>query len=122
MKLKSPNNAEDLKYILDAIQFLAKFLPNHSEKKTDRRRKLEKERTTEMRRSSRKNFIRIKQMFTEEPCLAHYAKDNENMITATASQTGLGNTLRQEQYNREIKPTAFGWMIFKRYRIVLLNH
>ena len=61
-------------------------------------------------------------MFTEEPCLAHYAKDNENMITATASQTGLGITLRQEQYNREIKPTAFGWMIFERYRIVLLNH
>ena len=32
VKLKSPNNAEDLKYILDSIQFLAKFLPNHSEK------------------------------------------------------------------------------------------
>ena len=28
-------------------------------------------------------------MLTEEPCLAHYAKDRENIVTTDASETGL---------------------------------
>ena len=47
-------------------------------------------------------------MLTEEPCLAHYAKDGENIVTTDASKTGLEKTLRQKQLNGEIKPIAFG--------------
>ena len=47
-------------------------------------------------------------MLTEEPCLAHYAKDREIIVTTDASKTGLGITLLQKQSDGEIKPIAFG--------------
>ena len=47
-------------------------------------------------------------MLTEEPCLAHYAKDRKNIVTTDASKTGLGITLWQKQSDGEIKPMAFG--------------
>ena len=45
---------------------------------------------------------------TEEPSLAHYAKDRDNIVTTDASKTGLGITLWQKQSDGEIKPIAFG--------------
>ena len=47
-------------------------------------------------------------MLTEEPCLAHYAKDRDNIVTTDASKTGLGITLWQKQSDEEIKTIAFG--------------
>ena len=47
-------------------------------------------------------------MLTEGPCLAHYAKDKDNMVTADASKTGLDITLWQKQDNGDIKPIAYG--------------
>ena len=47
-------------------------------------------------------------MLTEEPCLAHYAKDRENIVTTDASKTGLGVTLWQKQSDEENKSIAFG--------------
>ena len=49
---------------------------------------------------------RIKQMLYERPCLAHYAKDKDNMVTTDASKTGLGITLWQKQDHGNIKPIA----------------
>ena len=54
------------------------------------------------------DFNSIKKMLSEEPCLAHYAKDSDNIVTTDASKTGLGITLWQKQSNGEIKPIAFG--------------
>ena len=47
-------------------------------------------------------------MLIEEPCLVHYAKDRDNIVTTDASKTGLGITLWQKQSDGEIKPIAFG--------------
>ena len=47
-------------------------------------------------------------MLTEEPALAHYAKDRDNIVTTDASKTGLGITLWQRQADGELKPIAFG--------------
>ena len=49
------------------------------------------------------DFNNIKEMLTEEPCLAHYAKDKENIVTTDASKTGLGITLWRKQSDGEIK-------------------
>ena len=54
------------------------------------------------------DFNNIKEMWTEEPCLAHYAKDREYIVTTDASKTGLGIALWQKQSDGEIKPIAFG--------------
>ena len=55
-----------------------------------------------------KDFGKIKQMLTEGPCLAHYAKDKDNIVTTDASTTGLGITLWQKQDDGNTKPIAFG--------------
>ena len=47
-------------------------------------------------------------MLTEEPCLAHFAKDRENIVTTGASKTGFGKTFCQQQSDGETKPIAFG--------------
>ena len=47
-------------------------------------------------------------MLTEEPALAHDAKDRDIIVTTDASKTGLGITLWQKQADGELKPIAFG--------------
>ena len=54
------------------------------------------------------DFNSIKKLLTEDPCLAQYAKDRENILTTDASKTGLGITLWQKQFDGEVKPIAFG--------------
>ena len=47
-------------------------------------------------------------MLTEGPCLAHYAKEKDNIVTTDASTTGLGITLWQKQDDGNTKPIAYG--------------
>ena len=87
---------------------MAKFLPKLSER-TDRLRKLLKKNTEWRWKTEQQNdFETIKKMLTEEPALAHYAKDIDNIVTTDASKTGLGITLWQRQTDGELKPIAFG--------------
>ena len=108
LKLKPPENTKELKSFLGAIQYMAKFLPKLSEQ-TDRLRKLlKKNEPWKWAEEQQKDFEKIKQMLTEGPCLAHYAKDKENIVTTDASTTGLGITLWQKQDDGNTKPIAFG--------------
>ena len=108
LNLKPPENTKDLKSFLGAIQYMAKFLPKLSEQ-TDRLRKLLKKNEPWIWGPEQEtDFNRIKQMLTEGPCLAHYAKDKDNMVTTDASKTGLGITLLQKQDDGNIKPIAYG--------------
>ena len=108
LKLKAPENTKDLKSFLGAIQYMAKFLPKLSER-TDRLRKLlKKNEPWKWGPEQETDFNRIKQMLTEGPCLGHYAKDNDNMVTTDASKTSLGITLWQKQDDGNIKPIAYG--------------
>ena len=50
---------------------------------------------------------------TENPCLGHYSKDKENLVTTDASKTGLGITLWQKQDNGDIKSIALGSTFLK---------
>ena len=77
--------------------------------KTDTLRKLLKKNEPRIwGEEKEKDFKQLKQMLTEKPCLAHYAKDKCNMVTTDASKTGLSITLWQKQDNGAIKPIAFG--------------
>ena len=60
------------------------------------------------RRTTKNFFKKIKQMLTEGPCLAHHAKDKDNIVTTDASTTGLGITLWQKQNDGNTKLIAFG--------------
>ena len=76
---------------------MAKFLPKLSERTDPLRKLLKKNEPWKWRPEQETDFNRIKQMLTEGPCLAHYAKDKDNMVTTDASKTGLGITLWQKQ-------------------------
>ena len=87
---------------------MAKYLPKLSER-TDRLRKLlKKNETWNWGTEQKEDFGKIKQMLTEGPCLANYAKDKDSIITTDASTTGLGITIWQKQDNGNTKPTAYG--------------
>ena len=55
----------------------------------------------------KEDFRQIRQMLTEGPCLAPYAKDKDNIETTDASTTGLGITLWQKQCDGNTKPIAY---------------
>ena len=108
LKLNPPENTKELNPFLGAIQYMAKYLPKLSEK-TDRLRKLlKKNETWNWGTEQEEDFGKIKQMLTEGPCLAHYAKDKDNIVTTDASTTGLGITIWQKQDNGNTKPIAYG--------------
>ena len=64
-------------------------------------------------------------MLTGGPCLAHYAKDKDNIVTTDASTTGLGITIWQKQDDGNTKPIAYGSRYLndteKKYSIVELE-
>ena len=107
-KLNPPKNTEELKSFLGAIQYMAKFLPKFSEQTDRLRKRLKKNEPWNWGEEKQKDFEKIKQMLTEGPCLAHYAKDKDNIVTTDASTTGLGKTLWQKQDDGNTKPIAYG--------------
>ena len=108
LKLKSPENTKDTKSFLGSIQYMAKYSPKLSER-TDRLRKLlKKNEQWKWGPEQETDFNRIKQMLTEGTCLAHYAKENNNIVSTDAGTTGLGITLWQKQDDRNTKPIAYG--------------
>ena len=106
--LKPTENTKDLKSFLAAIQYIAKFLAKFSEQTDRLTNLLKKNEPWKWGLEQETDFIRIKQMLTEGPCLAHYAKDKESMVTTDASKTGLGITLWKKQNDGNIKPFAYG--------------
>ena len=108
LRLKPSENTKELKSFLGAIKYMAKFLPKLSERRDKLRKLLKKNEPWNWEEEQQKDFEKIKQMLTEVPCLAHYAKDKENIVTTDASTTGLGITLWQKQHDGNTKPIAFG--------------
>ena len=87
---------------------MAKFLLRLSERTEQLRKLLKKNTEWKWETEQQNDFEMIKKMLTEEPALAHYAKDKDNIVTTDASRTGLGITLWQKQADGEMKPIAFG--------------
>ena len=101
LELKHPENPKQLKCFLGVKPYLTKFLRRLSER-TDRLRKLLKKNTEwRWKREQQNDLETIKKMLTEEPALAHYAKDRDVIVTTDASKTGLGITLWQKQADGE---------------------
>ena len=108
LKLNPPKNTKKLVSFLKAIQYIAMFLPKFSERNDRLRKLLKKNETTEWWTEQEEDFGKIKQMLTEGWCLAHYAKDKENIVTTDASTTGLGITLWQKHDEGNTKQIAYG--------------
>ena len=108
LKLEPPKNTKELKSFLGAIQYMAKFLPKLSGRIDRLRKLLKKSETWKWGTEQQEDFEKTKQMLTGGPCLAHYAKDKENIVTTDASTTGLEITPWQKQEDGNTKPIAYG--------------
>ena len=96
------------------MQYKTKFLMKLP-KGTDSGNFWKKKETWKSGTEQQEDFGKITWMFTEGPCLIHYAKDKDNIVTTETSTTGLGNTLQQKQNGRNTKPIAASiWMKRKR--------
>ena len=76
-------------------------------KKTNRMRQL-LQKTTECNWTEREeeDFNEIMKNITEIPCLAHFARDRDNLVSTDASRTGLGITLWQKQNVDSTRPIS----------------
>ena len=70
----------------------------------------------ELGKRTQEEFNKLKKLLTEEPCLADYAKDRENIVTTDPSKTGQGKTLWQKQSDGAVNPIAFGSRYLKKSR------
>ena len=101
LQLKLPTSSKELKLFLEAIQCVAKLLPKLSEK-ADRIRQLLRKKS-EWNRTERKeeDFNQINKMIAEIPCLAHFARDRNNIVTIDASRTGPETTLWSKENDKQ---------------------
>ena len=106
--MKHLENTKQLKSFLGAIQYLARFLPRLSERTDNIRKLLNKNTEWKWETEQQNDFETIKKMLIEEPLLAHYAKDKDNIVTTDSSKAGVGITLWQKQADEALKPIAFG--------------
>ena len=106
--MKHPENQKQLKSFLGAIQYLAEFIPRLSERTERLQKLLKKDSKWNWGKEQDEDFKNTKKLLTEEPCVAHYAEDRDNIATTDASKTGLGITLWQKEPDGDIKPRAFG--------------
>ena len=86
---------------------MAELLPKLSQRMDRLRKLLKKNETWNCETVQEEDFGKIKQMLNESPCLAHYAKDKDNILMSDAITTGLGITLWQKQEDENTKLIAY---------------
>ena len=98
--MKKPDNVQELQTFLGFINYLAKFLPNMSDKSAPLRELLLKD--TEWHWGHEQSFETLKYMATHAPVLAYYDDTKPMTLTVDSSSKGLGAAIVQEG-----KPIAY---------------
>ena len=94
-KLKPPKNVKDIRSFLGSVQYLAKHIPNSSEKTAPIRELVKKDSTWNGGEKREKAFNEIKTHLEDPQNLAHFNPSHESIITCDASTLGLGAALQQ---------------------------
>ena len=115
-ELKQPNNEEELKSFLGAIQYLSKYIDNLSVQTDSLRSLLKKNNNWIWTEEHTLAFENLKQKITEIPCLAHYNSDYPNVINNRRKhQRPRGNSLAGTT-ERKFKTYRFRESFLIRYR------
>ena len=94
--MKTPENENELKSFLGAIQYLPNDIENVPAQTNILRQLLKKDTEWKWTEEHANAFENLKPKITEIPCLAHYNSNYPNIITTDASTKNLGATLWQE--------------------------
>ena len=95
LKLEPPKNTKELKSFPGAIQYMAKFLPKLSERPDRLRKLLKKSETWKWETEQEQDIGKIKQMLTDGPCPAHYAKDKAHYAELHYGKNKMTETLNR---------------------------
>ncbi|XP_018403211.1 PREDICTED: uncharacterized protein LOC108780116 [Cyphomyrmex costatus] len=107
MNLPVPKNKESLLQVLGSLNYVSKYLPDKSHILAPLNSLLQKNTPFEWKAPQQEAFIRIKELLTKAPTLAHYDYHKNIIIQADASSFGIGSALIQEDEHKERKVVAY---------------
>ena len=103
VKMPTPQSKEELQRFLGMIQYLAKFIPELSEKASPLRELLKKNSTWSWYPEHQAAFDKLKEECSRQPTLKYYDVNKPVKISADSSQSGLGAVCLQDD-----QPIAYG--------------
>ena len=96
VKMPTPENTGDILRFMGMVKYLAKFVPNLSEKAAPLNELLRKDREWQWDTPQQKSFERVKQGIAQATNLAYFDVKKEVTVTCDASKGGLGGACLQE--------------------------
>lgn len=134
LKLQEPKDKKELQRYLGMITYLARFLPNLSDKTEHLRNLVRKDTTFQWDTTARESFESLKNLVVTAPVLAFYDPREPAVVSVDASQYGLGAVLLQAghpiayasvtlsksqrnyaQIEKELLAVVFGCELFHQY-------
>ena len=109
-----PKNVKDLQRFLGTVNYLAKFIPNHSERTASLRKLLEKNVIWHLDEHRKKDIDSLKKIITATPVLKFFDPNKPTKISSDASMHGLGAILEQE-HEDGWHPVAYSSRSLKSY-------
>ena len=97
LKLETPKTKEDIERLNGTVNYLAKFLPKHSQVMQPPRRLTQKGTEWCWGKAEDKAHTEVKQLVTKAPVLACYSPHKELVIQGDASNWKLGAALTKEE-------------------------
>ena len=104
--VKEPRSVSDVRRFLGMCNQMSKFIPNLAEKTRVLRELLLKEREWTWELAQREAFSNLKEILSVAPVLSLYDPNAETIVSADASNFGLGAVLLQKKEDGETKPIA----------------
>lgn len=93
--METPKCKQDIQRFLGMVTYLAKWIPDLSEKSTHLRKLLEKDIAWQWNPEQEKAFQHLKSVLTTHPVLQYYDPELPIRISSDASQNGLGAVILQ---------------------------
>ena len=102
-----PSDVNGLQRFMGMVNHLCKFVPRLADLSDPLRQLLRKDSSWVWEEPQQHAFQRIKQALLSSEVLAHYDPNRPTIISADASNTGLGAVLTQVQENGERRPICY---------------
>ena len=106
IQMKPPSNITELRQILGMIQYLGQYLPNLAQVLEPINELLRKDTVWHWGDKQQNSLDQIKKLITSSPTLAFFDLNKETVVSADASNYGIGGYLYQK-HGEVLKPIAF---------------
>ncbi len=105
--MQPPTNKHELQQLLGSLNFLARHIPNRSQKIEALHDLLRKDRTFTWDSQQKEAFKQLKKILSSAPVLAIYNPKRPTIVSSDASSYGLRAVLLQKDENLAPHPVAF---------------